>query len=128
LELLLLLLFESILLAVQHFIAFSVAHVAFVAHISEREVVVEAPLAAPVTHSALIRLLGVWYFRWYHLLHGLPLRILGGQLHVSWHTFRVFSTLGLFAPVAFFTALEVVVLALAALPATFGELEVSLRG
>jgi hypothetical protein len=45
---------------------------------------------------------------------------------MSWHTFRVFCALGLFAPVAFFAALEVVVLALTALPASFGELEVSL--
>jgi hypothetical protein len=49
LELLLLLL--DLLLAIQHFIAFDVAHVAHVAHFSEREVVVEAPLAAPVSHS-----------------------------------------------------------------------------
>jgi hypothetical protein len=47
---------------------------------------------------------------------------------VSWHSFRVFKALGLFAPVAFFAAFEVVVLALATLPATFRELEVSLRG
>jgi hypothetical protein len=46
---------------------------------------------------------------------------------MSWHTFRVLSALGLFAPVALFAALEVIVLALAALPASFGELEVSLR-
>jgi hypothetical protein len=46
---------------------------------------------------------------------------------MSWHTFRVVSALGLFAPVAFFAALEVIVLALAAFPASFGELEVSLR-
>jgi hypothetical protein len=46
---------------------------------------------------------------------------------VSWHTFGVLLALGFLASVALFAAFEVVVLAFAALPASFGELEVSPR-
>jgi hypothetical protein len=47
---------------------------------------------------------------------------------MSWHSFRVFIALRLFASVAFFAAFEIIVLALAALPTSFRELEISLRG
>ena len=101
------------------------AHVAHVAGVSERKVVVGAPLAGPVTNS-LGRLLA-WNLSWSDLLHSFSKSILvfGGLLHMRWHTIGVLVRLGLLAPVAFLAALEVVVLALRALPSTFWELEVS---
>ena len=47
------------LLTVEHFVALDVAKVAHVANISECEVVVEAPLASPVSNS-LLNLLRDW--------------------------------------------------------------------
>ena len=49
-----------LLLSVQHIIALDVAHVTHVAHFSESKVVVEAPLAAPVTYSLGGGFLGSW--------------------------------------------------------------------
>jgi hypothetical protein len=45
-----------LLLAVKHLVALDVAQVAHVAYISESVVVVEAPLAGPITHSFLVLL------------------------------------------------------------------------
>ena len=116
-------------MAVKHIIAFDMAHVAHVTNISECKVVVEAPLAAPVTHSPGVWFLFCYHLSWCHFLHNFSQRIFifNGNLHMSWHSFRIFIAFGLFAPVAFFAAFEVVVLALAALPASFRELEVSFR-
>ena len=122
-----LLLFESILLTVQQFIAFEVGHVAHVAGISKREVMVAASLTSPIADSLRASLLGSAWELWGDLLHGFPLllSLLRGDLHVSWHTIGVFGRLDLLAPVAFLAAFEVVVLALGALPAALRELEVS---
>lgn len=55
-------------------------------------------------------------------LHGSLLA--SGHVHVLRLTFNIFVTSRFFASVAIFATLEVVVLALGALPATIGELEV----
>jgi hypothetical protein len=44
---------SRLLLLVEHAVRLDVAHIAHVAGLSEREVVVEAPLAGPVTNSLL---------------------------------------------------------------------------
>ena len=48
-----------LLLIVEHLIAFDMAEIAHIAHISESVVMVEASLASPVTHSLLVLLLAV---------------------------------------------------------------------
>ena len=71
-----------LLLIVEHLIAFDMAEIAHIAHISESVVMVEASLASPVTHSLLVLLLAVvgslllveafgflgvlWELRWLH--------------------------------------------------------------
>ena len=70
----LLLLFNFVLLlGVEHFAGLDVAHVAFVANVSESEVVVAAPLAGPVANS-LGGLLEATRaeFSWGNLLHCFP--------------------------------------------------------
>ena len=47
---------------------------------------------------------------------------------MSWHSVGILGSLSLLAPVALLSALEVVVLALGALPSSFGELEVTSSG
>lgn len=64
-----------LLLSLQDLTTFILAHVAHVARLSKSEVVVEAPLAAPVT-SSLGWLLDTWNLRWGNLLNGLPLGVL----------------------------------------------------
>jgi hypothetical protein len=98
--------------------------VTLVAVVSERKVVVIASGAGPVACS-LSSLLGGHLGS--NLLHSLPLGIsvLSGLAHVRGHTVGILVGLGLLAPEALFPALEIVVLALGALPASFGELEVT---
>lgn len=78
-----------LLLIVEHLIAFDMAEIAHIAHISESVVMVEASLASPVTHSLLVLLLAVvaslllveafgflgvlWELRWLHWC------VLGGE-------------------------------------------------
>lgn len=139
-------LLESLaLLSVKHFIAFDVAHVAHVAYISEGKVVVEASLAGPVTNSLLDLLGGSWCFRCTARLLGINFfrfgifriflketflfefsSLWGRHGQVSWHAFAVIFSLRFFASMAFFSSLEVVVLALAAFPSSVWELEVTL--
>jgi len=139
-------LLESLaLLSVKHFIAFDVAHVAHVAHISEGKVVVEASLAGPVTNSLLDLLRGSWGFSCTARLLGINFfrfgifriflketflfefsSLWGRHGQVSWHAFAVIFGLRFFASMAFFSSLEVVVLALAAFPSSVWELEVIL--
>lgn len=110
----------------KHLAALDVAHVAFVAHISESKVVIAASFAGPVSNS-LCWLLARDDLSWGDLLHGfsLGLSVNGRLLHVSWHTIGVFVGLALLASVALLSTLEVVVLALGAFPSSFGELEVT---
>ena len=69
-----LLLFNFVLLlGVEHFAGLDVAHVAFVANVSESEVVVAAPLAGPVANSlgGLLEAARA-EFSWGNLLHCFP--------------------------------------------------------
>ena len=104
------------------------AHVAFVANVSESEVVVAASLTGPVADSlgGLLEVARAEFSRG-NLLHCSPLGVFINSrlLHVSWHSIGIFAGLGLLASVALLSALKVVVLALGAFPSSFGELEVT---
>lgn len=137
------------LLTVKHFVALNVAQVAHVAYVSEGEVVVEASLASPVTHSLLDLLarsgvvlggtaafllasvFGVLLITWCLLLQETLLFSLGSLVwrhsQVLRHALAVVGSLWLLASVALLPSLEVVVLALAALPSAVRELEVAGR-
>ena len=136
---------SALLLLVEQLVALDVAEVAHVADVSERKVVVEASLTGPVAdtllHNHLLLLVALLV-----AVHGAVLVLsvlelcslnafLGLHLlrlwlssenshHVLRLTLNIFHVLELFAPKARFSALEVVVLALVALPATIGEVEV----
>lgn len=125
----------GLLLCKQQLVTLLMAQVAHVADFAETEVVVEASLASPVTHSLLVAslvlvdavvlavLVGV-AFRSSLLLALLLLPLFAGVGHVLRLAFEVFVGLGLLAPKASFSSFEIVVLALAALPASLGELKV----
>lgn len=98
-------------------------HIAHVAYLSEGKVMVIASLAIPVT----LPFSTGRDFSWCNLLHSSPMRLLllRSLVHVGWHAVGVLGTLSLLASVAFFSAFEIIILALRALPATLRELEVS---
>jgi hypothetical protein len=124
------------LLLVQHFVTLLVVQVAHVANISETKVVIETPLAGPVSYSLLIHSLILVDSVVFAVLVALSLSgcfLLGlslssllvvGSEHMFWLAFNVFIRLRLFAPETRFSTLEVVVLALAALPSSLWELKV----
>ena len=129
---------HSLRLLVGHLVAVHLAQVAHVADFAETEVVVEASLANPVSRSLLVAglvlvhsvVLGVLVGnglldRVVVVLSDLPLlaRSVG---HVIWLAFHILFGLLLLASIASLATLEVVVLALAALPASFWELKQSL--
>ena len=134
------------LLTVKHFVALNVAQVAHVAYISEGEVGVEASLTCPVTYSLLYllgrsgvglgataaflvaRVYGVLLITLCLLLQGTLLFSLGSLVwrhsQVLRHAFAVVGSFWLLASVALLPSLEVVVLALRALPAAIWKLEI----
>jgi len=98
--------------------------VALVAFLSEREVVVQALLASPITSSLDHRLFAVCYKLVVDCLCCLLLFLLTGWLqHVLWLALEVFWWLRLLASEALLSAFEVVVLALFTLPSTIWEIK-----
>ena len=127
---------SGLLLLVQQSHALHLAHVAHVAGLSEGEVVVEASLAGPVTDSfgvaGLLVFLHLVELDWAVFVghSGLVLSYFLASLlewlgHVFWLSIVVVGGLGLLASEASFSSLEVVVLALVALPSAVWEHEAS---
>ena len=110
------------------------AHVAHVACFSEGEVVVEAPLAGPVTNSLLVsggfvvfldtvEIDGAVFIGNIFVLSYFFATFLFRLGHVLWLAIAVICALGLLASVTSFATLKVVVLALVAFPASIWESE-----
>lgn len=132
---------DILLLRENHLVALDLCALALVAHFSEGEVVVEAPLTDPITSSLrglllvantvgvlVVDVLGELFFLpvlWSGILFTLFVSFIFLLVfeHVFWLTFEVLLVFSLLASEALFSTLEVVVLAFAALPATVGEVE-----
>lgn len=101
----------------QHAVAVGLTQVAHVAHLSEREVVVAASLANPVANACTCVFRNSVVF-----LNLALLNLLGfGSQHMLWLSFLVFVALSFVASMTLSATLEIVVLALAAFPASIWE-------
>jgi len=133
---------DILLLRENHLVALALCALALVAHFSEGEVVVEAPLTSPITSSLrglllisnevgvlIVDVLGegfLFVVLWSSVLFTF-FRVGGFLLnfeHVFWLSLVIFLVFTLLASETLFSTLEVVVLAFAALPATIREVEV----